>query len=676
MTRSDAHRFKLFVSLFCLVMSLVPPISAQSVWDKIKQQAKQAQQQGQQPSQQPTQPQKPGQQRQPQRAAKGSPQAAQAEDTGPFTPPSGTKIDPVVMAPIEQGGQYAISPHGIHIATLSHSGSRQVIIYDGVVGPKFDQFTPEAGPVGAVFSPDGNHYAYCGLSSDHFTVMVDGKEVGSGTETNSGTLNCTVFFSPNSKHFYYIGTKHEGDPRQGLSYSRFVIDGKTELKVFEGSADPRNLIFSPDGDHFAAIFASPTNAERTALFIDGKPAPYAAGEPQWSADSKHLFTKRHTPSAASKQGWVTDVLLDGKPIIRADYVALYIPPVGDMTVAVVRRDGMPTVESLVVGGKLVPGSQNPVSAGISNIQFSPDGKHYSAVYRDASNRYWVFSDGKRGETYGDIGSLGTYSTDVTANYGNTVFTSDSSTLVYLAGNGGKEYVVYGGQESDEVRPLTDCLLSTAKNHFLTTGSGYVTLDGKVLHLPHLVPNATQASALGFSPDGSHFAFVAQAREGPSLFLDGIEQTAYRPGGGGPMTNISTRPYIFSPDSKHIAYFCRSADPAVGVDDLYLCVDDKAVRLGRVGGLNLTFTPDSNHLVWTRDMGMSKFRVYVDGKPVVEGFLPAVSGFRKDTWQLGPDNNVLLLMQDDTSLKRVSITPSPETSLSTLLGSSPALPSKP
>jgi len=52
---------------------------------------------------QPNSPQanKPGQ-----AAAKGS-----VNDNGPFTPQPGTKIDPVVMAPIEQGAAFAVSPH-------------------------------------------------------------------------------------------------------------------------------------------------------------------------------------------------------------------------------------------------------------------------------------------------------------------------------------------------------------------------------------------------------------------------------------------------------------------------------------------------------------------------------------------------------------------------------------
>lgn len=600
---------------------------------------------------------------------------AAVNDTGPFTPPPGTKIEPVVMAPVEQGAQFTVSPHGIHVATLAHSGSRQVIIYDGVAGPKFDQIISQIN--GVVFSPDGSRYAYCGQLGNEWVVMLDGKELARGSRLSGaiGPTSCMLGFTSNSKHLYFTSLQDNPSPSAPV---RFFFDGKPG--PFGAPYNTSEYVFSPDGNHFAYLLTdlSTPHSMRTQLFIDGQPAPYNAGDPQWSADSQHLFTKRVVRVPNSPVGSVQEVLLDGKPFMRAEWVMLYIPPVGNMVVALVKRgvSRAPTTSFLVIGGKEVPGSEITGNAGIKNVAFSPDGKHYSAVYQDESGRSWVFSDGKKGQTYGSIGVFTTYSSDVSAIYGSAPFTADSSTLIYMgstAGNANKNYIVYGGEESDEVLGLTDCLFSSAKNHFMTTGSGYVTLDGKVLHLPNVIPNVTQAQQLGFSPDGSHFAFVLQARSGPMLYLDGVPQTAYIPVGGGPMTNINTRPYVFSPDSKHIAYFCRSTNPAVPADDLFLCLDNKAVRVARGGGFpTLTFSADSNHLFWVGDMGLAKHRVYADGKPVIEGFLTSTAGVGKESWQLGPDGNLLVLMQDDTSLERVSITPSPNTSIATLFGAAPGL----
>jgi len=622
----------------------------------------------------PSQP-TPGQRPAARQPGNAPPAAGRAgvNDTGPFTPPAGTKIEPVLMAPLQEGAQFAVSPHGIHVATASHSGSRQVIIYDGVVGPKFDQLVGQNGVQSIVFSPDGNRYAYCAQLGNEWVVMLDGKELARGSRSTGaiGPTSCMLGFTSNSKHLYFTSLQDNPSPSAPV---RFFFDGKPG--PFGAPYSTRDYVFSPDGDHFAYLVTdlSTPHSMRTLLFIDGQPAPYNAGDPQWSADSQHLYTKRgvRLPNVSA-----TDVLLDGKPIMRAEYVVLYIPPVGNMVVALVRRGvgRTPTTEFLVIGGKEVPGSENTGSGATQNLAFSPDGKHYSAVYHDTNNRYWVFSDGKKGETYDSIGSFATYSSDATANYGSAPFTADSSTLVYMVGNGNKEYIVFGGQESDEILGLTDSLLSTAGKHFLTTGSGYVTLDGKVLHLPNLIPNVTQASNLGFSPDGAHYAFRLQAREGPSLYIDGVQQTAFRPTGGGQMTNINTRPYVFSPDSKHIAYFCRSANPAVAVEDMYLCLDDKAVLLGRVGPSNLTFSPDSNHLFWSDVTAQNGFRLFVDGKPVLDGFPGAQGGFSRETWQMGPDGPLSLLMQDGTGLKRVNITPSSGTSIGTLFGAAPGLAAK-
>jgi WD40 repeat protein len=638
-----------------------PIQAAKDAWNQAHGQAK--------PPQQPSKPGQPPKSGQPQAAG------AQVNDSGPFTPPPGTKIEPVVMAPVQQGAPFTVSPHGIHVATLAHSGSRQVIIYDGVEGPKFDQVISQV--YGVVFSPDGSRYAYCGQLANEWVVMVDGKELTRGSTTVNGqigTYSCMLGFTSNSKHVYFTSSQSISPSSNA---ARFVFDGKAG--PLGAPSGLQSYVFSPDGNHFAYLLTdiSTPHSMRTQLFIDGQPAPYNAGDPQWSADSQHLYTKHNVslPNASA-----IEVLLDGRPIMRAEWAMLFIPPVGNMVIAYVKRgvSKAPTTEFLVIGGKEVPGSENNVSGGIKDVTFSPDGKHYSAVYHDASGRSWVFSDGKKGQTYSGIGVFTTQSSDVTANYGSTAFTADSSNLVYLGmgTDANNVYVVYGGQESDEVHGgLTDSLFSPVKNHFLLTGSGIVTLDGKVLRLPGLIPSGTLAEPgqLAFSPDGEHYAFRLQTRDGPLMYVDGVPQTAYRPTGGGGMTNKNTRPYIFSPDSKHIAYFCRSANPAAAVEDMYLCLDNKAVRVAPVGGFpTLTFSADSNHLFWVRDMGLSNRRVYVDGKPVIEGFLTSPGGVGKESWQLGPDGNLLVLMQDDASLKRVSITPSPNTSIATLFGGAPGL----
>lgn len=112
-------------------VALPPSAAAQNVWNKIKQQGQKNQQQ--QPPQKPGQPAKPGQAQNPPQASANSPAR---NDTGPFSLPAGTKVEPTLLASQQQGAQFSVSPHGVHMATQSHTGSRPVMIYDGVPGPK------------------------------------------------------------------------------------------------------------------------------------------------------------------------------------------------------------------------------------------------------------------------------------------------------------------------------------------------------------------------------------------------------------------------------------------------------------------------------------------------------------------------------------------------------------
>jgi len=96
----------------------------ESVWDKIKKAGQQGAQQGQQP-QQPTQ--QPGQRQD----GQGHPSAqsrSQINDSGPFKPPAGTKIEEKILAPLQEGASFEVSPHGVHVATTETDGSRRGLL--------------------------------------------------------------------------------------------------------------------------------------------------------------------------------------------------------------------------------------------------------------------------------------------------------------------------------------------------------------------------------------------------------------------------------------------------------------------------------------------------------------------------------------------------------------------
>jgi len=129
-------------------------------------------------------------------------------------------------------------------------------------------------------------------------------------------------------------------------------------------------------------------------------------------------------------------------------------------------------------------------------------------------------------------------------------------------------------------------------------------------------------------------------------------------------------YVWSPDSKHIAHFHEGG----GTRGVFL--NGKVLPIAAAPGQGvytmLTFTPDSKHLIWARNQvvqGDQGFRVFIDGKPVYEG-LYATSSFSlvPGSWEMAPDGTLSFVTQDDDNLKRVRITPSPETSIETLLAS--------
>lgn len=679
--RRPELRILLSLGLPLLLTSILlpAPARAQSVWDKIKQKAQQAEQQAQ-PGQQKGQPangQPEGQPGQPPQQQKGQAQPAVSKpapgaqsginEDQPFTVPGDMKLDSVLVAPFQQGVPFAVSPHGMHVTMPSHLGSRQTVLYDTQAGPKYDQISLINGGSPVVFSRDGNRWAYCGQVGSDWSVMVDGNEFWKGSNAISGLQGdaCGIGFTSNSKHVYYSVVVPNPKSSSGPVYA-FTFDGKSIPAMY--NVQPA---FSPDGDHYASLWIEPVNNNPHAqLYVDGQPAPYTAGAPQWSGDSKHLYTQRPVNGPNGAQV-ATDILLDGKPLFRANggNATLYMAPGTDLMVAIVRENmNLPTSTSyLIVGGKKVPGSEkSPNGEVLGDVVFSPDGKHYAVKYggTNSNNRNWQFIDGVKGTEYQGFSGIGT---GVPTNNSSVAFTKDSSKSIYVGISGGNNFLVFGGQETDNPVPtFAEGALSDKGGHYLGAGWGVVTLDGKFLKLPGVSPNTDQASLLGFSPDGTHYAFVVRQRATTTLYLDGVAQTDYLPASLGPLNNVMTRAYQFSPDSKHVAYFCRSSNPSAG-NDVYLCVDGKAVKLGGPLVPNyITFTSDSNHILWTVGRPGGAERIFIDGKPVFEGF----GRLADETWQAGPDpSSWMFLKQDTDGLKRFTVTPAAGSSFASFVGAS-------
>jgi hypothetical protein len=127
-------------------------------------------------------------------------------------------------------------------------------------------------------------------------------------------------------------------------------------------------------------------------------------------------------------------------------------------------------------------------------------------------------------------------------------------------------------------------------------------------------------------------------------------------------------YVFSPDSQHIAV--DSSPPTdTGVFASGIFVDGKYVPVVANSGMKrLEFTADSKHIVWAQGVpSRDALRIFVDGKAVAEGETAISANSKEGWWDMTPDGSLLVLVQDENNLKRITITPSAETSAAALGG---------
>ncbi len=547
----------------------------------------------------------------------------------------------------------SVSPTGVHASVTTQSGSRLVVMLDGVPGPKLDKMLMGGAQGGAIYSPDGTHSAYCAAIGAQWVVFEDGQQQSAGPATATGVTGsgqCQLAFSANSKHLYYSSIQDLG---LSASPARFVWDGKPGPWGYPGNGFSY-VVFSPDGDHAAYPFTPPNSLTMQQFVVDTQVAPYKSDTIKFGGEGIHIYSTIRQTSTGPRPVQTVTGLIDGKAVVKADDVRWFVPSVGNMAVAVLTKNGSPAFsEALMVGGKLVAASQTQPGGRYGNVVFSPDGKHYAAIATGGSGA-WVFADGKKQQVYQGIGVSGT---------GAVGYTADSSALEYLASNSGAAFDVRNGEESDALQMARDPLFASKGSHTLVLSYRAVLLDGKPLQLGDLT-RAT-VSAASFSPDGEHFAFVVQTPQGRVLYRDGVAQSAYIVANVGALTKDGTRAYSWSPDSQHIGYMCRPNNPAAN-NDLYACLDGKSVRLGSNYG-NFAFSADSNHVFWGKVIGQGVFRVFVDGKPVYEGKTPETGGMLYGTWEPQPDGTLRFFSEDATNLLRVSVMPSSSTSMATAFG---------
>jgi len=296
------------------------------------------------------------------------------------------------------------------------------------------------------------------------------------------------------------------------------------------------------------------------------------------------------------------------------------------------------------------------------VTFSPDGKHFAARFSTTQGRQYVFVDGKRAQEYQSVDHI--------------VFTADSSRVTYTSFTNGKPYAIIGDQESDAclaepsppVAETHGAMMTAASGGRagaicgLTGGAPTVYLDGKTMPLPN---GAQGASDLRFSPDGQHYAYRVSFQGGAQrLVIDGAVQMSSNLG----TPSMPRYHYVFSPDSQHIAV--DSSPPTdTGVFASGIFVDGKYIPVVANPGMKrLEFTADSKHIIWAQGVpSRDALLIFIDGKAVAEGETAISANSTEKWWDMAPDGTLSVLVQDDHNLKRITITPSAETSVAALAG---------
>jgi hypothetical protein len=83
---------------------------------------------------------------------------------------------------------------------------------------------------------------------------------------------------------------------------------------------------------------------------------------------------------------------------------------------------------------------------------------------------------------------------------------------------------------------------------------------------------------------------------------------------------------------------------------------------------LEFTADSKHIIWAQGApSRDALRIFVDGKLVADADAAIAFTSTEAWWDMLPDGSLAVLAQDQNNLKRITITPSVETSLASLGG---------
>jgi hypothetical protein len=370
-----------------------------------------------------------------------------------------------------------------------------------------------------------NHLVWAEKAKDGSRIVrLDGKQLGT-TYADLGALQ----FSADEEHLLWAAKK-------GSKWF-IVVDGETKSKEY---GKLTAAAFNANGKHFAV---GACEQKKCRLVVDGEetgPEFEDISYPSFSKDGAHFVY-----SGKSGKQWT--FLLDGKQLgteMRGLYTWRFSPDYQRIAVAAFLREGW----TWMVDG--VPG---PTYEVLSDLSFSPDGKHYAFAGTDSKPAMFgktkttgsLVIDGKVSQTYdgkgfggGWQGAFADYriATGVRSLRPDFHGLSDpdyaeDGNLVYAARRGEDDVVVfYQGEPGPKFEDLVSPIVVTGKGLHL----GYVVKRGddfvevKDQKFGKTFPgkrSASYVSMIMLTHDGARLAY--EIVRGGNAFKEGYTQRALR-----------------------------------------------------------------------------------------------------------------------------------------------------
>ncbi|MDY6905818.1 MAG: hypothetical protein SWH61_14165 [Thermodesulfobacteriota bacterium] len=412
------------------------------------------------------------------------------------------------------------APGSDKVCYIAIEANQMRAVIDGEKGPVFQAIDS------LTFSYDGTRTGYRYINNaEKMQVMIDNKP---GPEFAKIADEPGIVFSPDGKHFAYVGISSTG--------SHILVKNHKKQQAFD---DIQTVLFSPDARHLAIVAKQ---ADMWHVIFDGKTGnPYKKiTQLSFSPDSNHIV---YTAQKQKQFVVVKDhnELPSGQSALSPQY-----SPDGKTLVYAMGKNNK---WHLVVNGKAGPPVEKP-----GKIGFSEKGSHfaYSALMDD---QWTVFFDNKKGPLFDNITYLD--------------FSPYDPTLVYIAHKKDHQCIVKN-QIPDVFYDSVGLPVFSGKpnGHF-----AYVALDTQQhktfiieniagstkKHEPFDMIGILMADKKGdpfyaaqrpfFSADGRHMAYPVIHNKKSLMVVDNKPQKRF---------DVVSRPY-FSPDGTHVAYMAKTND---------------------------------------------------------------------------------------------------------------------